>query len=128
MKLNNQQITALADKFRQELIKNKEVFEKEEIEKYYLSKKLLFNASIKILEKNPFLNKVEVKLEKGYSNSINKDSKYNNWISTYNMANNLLGLKISVPTIEELKTNIVLATIESDSVEEIMGILKTKFK
>jgi CTP:phosphocholine cytidylyltransferase-like protein len=128
MKLNNAQITALARKFKVELLENKKIIEKQEIEKYYKSKKPIFDSCIKLLQKNSFLTKVSVNLEKGYEGSINKDSKHDNWISTYSITNNILDLKIKIPELDELKTEIVLATIDSQSIEDILNILKTKYK
>jgi hypothetical protein len=128
MKLNNAQITALADKFRKELLENKTIVEKQEVEKYYKNKKPLFISCLKLLQKNTFLTKVTVSLEKNYEASVTKESKYNNWINSYNMINNLINLKIVIPTIEEVKTDIILATIDAQSVEDIMKTLKSKYK
>jgi hypothetical protein len=126
IKLNKQQINALANTFRNELLevenKKKEV-EKENIYKKY---KPLFIKVKKILANNEEIDEIYVKLIKNNSSSINRKSDENNWISGYAM-NNILKNK-NIVTIDKIQNDIILATIDSISVDEIINSLKTKYK
>jgi hypothetical protein len=127
MKLNNQQITALAEKFKAELIDNYNKLTIKEKEKIVLLYKPEFIAAKKILSKHSFINSITINLTKGYSASITKISTFDNWIGNY-VLSNLCKTKNNFPLIEDIKNDIILATIDSASVEDIMKTLKQKYK
>lgn len=126
MKLTKQQIHALANKFRSELVeainKNQEA-EKENIYKKY---KPLFIKVKKILANTKEINEINIKLTKNRSSSITRQCEENNWISSYVMDDLLK--KSSIPYIEDVTNDIILATIDAQSVEDIMKTLKQKYK
>jgi hypothetical protein len=127
MNLNKTQIEALADSFRTTLLVNRKAVIDKEKEKIILKYKSLFEKSIELLKNNKFITQVRVNLDKGYTTEINLEDTLANFISDYTL-NNLVKTDIEIPTLSSLKNDIILATIDSTSVEEIMNTLKLKYK
>jgi hypothetical protein len=130
MKLNNAQIKALADKFYNE-IKVKQDKKDEDAKLAKLNSfKPLYDRAIKILNENSdLIYNINVKVNNnGNIVSLRKSETFKQWIDNYqfrNLCSSSLSKKL---TIENIKQDIILATIDSQSVEDIMKTLKTKYK
>lgn len=129
-KLTNQQITALANKFYNEAKAKQELkneAKKKELQKEY---KPLYDKGIKLLKDNSTLiGEVSIILDKFNSTSLNLNQTFDKWINNYTI-NRLIKNKLKEKTlnVDTIKEDIVLATIDSQSIEDILNILKTKYK
>lgn len=128
MKLNKQQINALASKFYNELITEynsvNEIFKKEQLQKF----KPDYEKGIKLLKNNPFLNSINIDVS-NYAIQLGKKDSFENYINSYSFKTYLIkNIKRDIPSKETIINDIILATIDSTSVDEIMKTLKQKYK
>lgn len=128
MKLNKQQINALASKFYDELItqynKLNEVFRNEQLKKF----KPDYEKGIKLLKDNPFLNSININVS-NYAIQLSRKTSFENYINNYSFRTYLIkGIERDIPTKRDIENDIILATIDSTSVDEIMKTLKQKYK
>jgi len=128
MKLNKQQIEALASKFYNELIteynKINEVFRNEQLKKF----KPDYEKGIKLLKNNLFLKSIYIEISNDYSAELKKDYTFKDFTDSYWIRNSLKDIERNIPSIETITNDIILATIDSTSVDEIMKNLKQKYK
>lgn len=128
MKLNKQQINALASKFYNELItqhnKLNEVFKEEQLKKF----KPDYEKGIKLLKNNLFLKSIYIEISNDYSAELKKDYTFKDFTDSYWIRNSLKDIERNIPSIETITNDIILATIDSTSVDEIMKNLKQKYK
>lgn len=128
MKLTKNQIDALANKFYNEI--KIELDKKHQIEK---DKKLeqyreIYDKSIKILKDNNFINNISISLKIGKNtHNISLYSKYTFNDFTDNYIFNRL-CKDDEISISQIKEDIILATIDSASLDDIMKKLSIKYK
>ncbi len=126
MNLNKTQIDALANKFYNE-IKNK-LSEKIEADKIkQLAKyKANYEKGIKLLKENLWLDKIEINLNKSYAATLRRTDTFEDYCEDWSFEK---VIKISEKQISknDIKNDIILATIDSTSVDDIMKILKTKY-
>lgn len=130
MKLNNAQINALADKFYNE-IKAKQDKKDEAAKLAKLdSFKPLYDRAIKIINENSdLIYNMTVKVNSnGNTVSLRKNETFKQWVDSYQFTN-LVKLSTNKKlAIENIKQDIILATIDSQSIEDIMKTLKAKYK
>lgn len=128
MKLNKQQIEALANKFYDELIteynKVNEIFKNEQLKKF----KPNYEKGIKLLKDNSFLKSIDIKIDADKSAELKKDYTFKDFTDSYWIRNSLKDIERNIPSIETITNDIILATIDSTSVDEIMKNLKQKYK
>jgi len=128
MKLNKQQIEALANKFYDELIteynKVNEIFKNEQLKKF----KPDYEKGIKLLKNNLFLKSIYIEISNDYSAELKKDYTFKDFTDSYWVRNSLKDIERNIPSIETITNDIILATIDSTSVDEIMKNLKQKYK
>ena len=128
MKLNKQQIEALASKFYNELIteynKINEVFRNEQLKKF----KPDYEKGIKLLKNNLFLKSIDIEIPDDKSAELKKDYTFKDFTDSYWIRNSLKDIERNIPSIETITNDIILATIDSTSVDEIMKNLKQKYK
>lgn len=128
MKLNKQQIEALASKFYNELIteynKINEVFRNEQLKKF----KPNYEKGIKLLKNNLFLKSIYIEIPNDDSAELKKDYTFKDFTDSYWIRNSLKDIERNIPSIETITNDIILATIDSTSVDEIMKNLKQKYK
>jgi hypothetical protein len=127
MKLNKEQVSAIAYEFYSKL--------KEENDK--LNKKLIkdqeekfrpdYNKGIKLLEKNDWLDSVDISVAPGRSATVTKEKSFEKFLMDWDVQRLIetKGLDIS---LTDIKNSIVLATIEANNLDEVMEVLKNKFK
>jgi len=128
MKLNKQQIEALASKFYNELKEDynrvNNVFRNEQLKKF----KPDYEKGIKLLKNNLFLKSIDIEIPDDKSAELKKDYTFKDFTDSYWVRNSLKDIERNIPSIETITNDIILATIDSTSVDEIMKNLKQKYK
>lgn len=129
-KLTNQQITALANKFYNEAKAKQELkneAKKKELQKEY---KPLYDKGIQLLKDNSdLLHKVVINVGKEHTIGLQKNEKFDDWVDNYTIERLIKDkLKEKTLNLDTIKEDVVLATIDSNSVEDIMNILNKKYK
>jgi len=128
MKLNNQQINALASKFYNELKEDynkvNNVFKEEQLKKF----KPDYEKGVRLMKNNSFLESIEINISDKYSVKLERNDNFDDYISKYNFKNVIKNIERKIPSIETIINDIILATIDSTSVDEIMKNLKQKYK
>jgi len=128
MKLNKQQINALASKFYNEFIteydKVNEVFKNEQLKKF----KPDYEKGIKLLKNNAWLNSININISETYVAQLDKNNTFEDFSNNYRFKYILKNITRKIPSIAEITSDIILATIDSTSVDEIMKNLKQKYK
>ena len=128
MKLTKNQIDALANKFYNDIkieLDKKQEFEKEKKLKQY---KDVYNKGVKILKDNNFINCIEVNCKIGKNThpiSLYAKSTFKEFTDNY-IFKHLF--KDNEASIDKIKEDIILATIDSKSVDDIMKVLTNKYK
>ena len=128
MKLNKQQIEALASKFYNELItqynKLNEVFRNEQLKKF----KPDYEKGIKLLKNNSFLQSIHIKINDTGLVELKINNTFKDFTNHYWFRNSIKNIERNIPSKETITNDIILATIDSTSVDEIMKNLKQKYK
>jgi len=127
MKLNNQQVKALASSFYNEI--KEKIAEEKIIERVKQLQKFkpLYEKGIKVLENNSFIRNIEVCLTKDKVCNLHREDSFESWVDNYSF-NQLVKNKEKYVSLSSIEEDIILATIESSSIEEIKKILKNKYK
>jgi len=128
MKLNKQQINALASKFYNELKEDynkvNNVFKEEQLKKF----KPDYEKGVRLMKNNSFLESIEINISDKYYVKLERNDNFDDYISKYNFKNVIKNIERKIPSIETIINDIILATIDSTSVDEIMKNLKQKYK
>lgn len=128
MKLNKQQINALASKFYNELKEDynkvNNVFKEEQLKKF----KPDYEKGVRLMKNNSFLESIEINISDKYSVKLERNDNFDDYISKYNFKNVIKNIERKIPSIETIINDIILATIDSTSTDEIMKNLKQKYK
>ena len=127
IKLNKQQINALANKFYNEKKNDIDKLNKEALNKSIVEYKPLFEKAQKVLKQNDFLRSVEVKLNNGYDTAITSSTTFKTFSEKWDVINSFKPKTIKL-SLNNIENDIILATIDSISVDEIINSLKTKYK
>lgn len=129
MKLTNQQIDALAQKFCNDYLQENLKVSKKQEKKIKQSFKPFYDKGVKILEANSnILNSITLKMFTITSElklSMTFESFTKNWnIKSY------IESKVKTKKLDksEIRQDIILATIDNSSIEEIMKTLTKKYK
>lgn len=129
MKLTNQQIDALAQKFCNDYLQENLKVSKKQEQKIKQSFKPFYDKGVKILEANSdILNSITLKMFTITSElklSMTFESFTKNWnIKSY------IESKVKTKKLDksEIRQDIILATIDNSSIEEIMKTLTKKYK
>jgi hypothetical protein len=128
MKLTGTQINALARSFYEKLEEKNKKEHSKKIEQEKLKHKDLYNNCMSILKKNDFLKELNTNITFGKvstSLTIRRNSTFNSIFDNYAFRN---AFEKNLPSIESIKQDIILATIDSKSVEDIMNSLNKKYK
>lgn len=130
MKLNNTQINALAQSFRNELIENREEKINKLREEKLKSFKTDFDKAQDILKRYSFLTEVSYYLNgKNYEVTVKRTNTFKSFSESWTVNNFLRDIiKSKIPDLNTIKNEIILSTIDASSVEDIMKNLKKKFK
>jgi len=128
MKLNNQQINALASKFFNELqLLNFEQNKKRreiEIESY----RKIYDKAFSLFKENKFLESITITITSEVSVGISRNTSFQKFTENYKFSA-LLKSKVTLKTtVDDIKNDIILATIETSSIDEIMEVLTKKYK
>jgi len=128
MKLTKNQIDALANKFyneiKIELDKKLQIKKDEKLKEY----KEVYDKSIKVLKDNTFINNViiNIKIGKNTNNiTLYPKDTFKDFINNYIFNRLVNDDKIS---ISQIRQDIILATIDSASLDDIMKKLSNKYK
>jgi hypothetical protein len=125
MKLNKTQINVLANSLKKEIdIK----LEKENLKAKELQRKSfsdLYEKGIKILKDNNILDTISLNVTKNTTARLNRKNTLKSWMTEWSFRNLL---KIKSVSIKEIEEDIILATIDSQSIEDIMKVLRNKYK
>lgn len=127
MKLNTIQINALAKKFydekQKEYDKANDEYKKKQLEKYREN----YNKGMKILKDNPFINYITINVSRTDYATLQRNWSFEQYTNNYNIIHNFTKKNQSLSLID-IKNDIVIATIDAKSTEEIMNNLKLKYK
>lgn len=129
MKLTNQQIDALAQKFCNDYLQENLKVSKKQEKKIKQSFKPFYDKGVKILEANSnILNSITLKMFTITSElklSMTFESFTKNWSIKSYIESKLKTKKLDK---SEIRQDIILATIDNSSIEEIMKTLTKKYK
>lgn len=129
MKLTNQQIDALAQKFCNDYLQENLKVSKKQEQKIKQSFKPFYDKGVKILEANSnILNSITLKMFTITSElklSMTFESFTKNWSIKSYIESKLKTKKLDK---SEIRQDIILATIDNSSIEEIMKTLTKKYK
>lgn len=126
MKLDKRQITALASKFQYEINTNIDKYNKENKSKQLEKFRSDYDKGVKLLENNKYLSEIDIIIGKGYSVSLNRGKSFEKYTSSYSF-NNVINKKDEV-RLSDIEQDIVLSTINSQSIEDIIKVLESKYK
>jgi len=128
MKLNKQQINALVNKFYNELTteynKINEVFKNEQLKKF----KSDYEKGVKLLKNNSFLETININLSDLCVVQLCRKDSFDDYTGKYNFRHVIKDIVRNTPSMSTITNDIILATIDSTSVDEIMKNLKQKYK
>jgi len=127
MKLNNTQINALASKFYEEI--KEEIDEKNKVdrEKQLEHYKPNYEKAINLLKENKWLDSIKIKLTKTSTIDVELKDTFEDFTDSWAFRT-MLKTKYKVPDKQDIKNDIIIATIDTSSVDEIMEKLKEKYK
>ena len=128
MKLNNQQINALASKFFNELQllnfeKNKKAREVE-IENY----RKIYDKAFSLFKENKFLESICIIITNKVSIAMSRNTSFQKFTENYKFSALLKSKTTLKTTVDDIKNDIILATIDTSSIDEIMEVLTKKYK
>jgi len=83
---------------------------------------------IKLLKNNSFLNSIKVYINDKNFVYLDKNYSFEEFLDDYSFSNIIKNIKKEVPSKKDIVNDIILATIDSTSVDEIMKNLKLKYK
>lgn len=125
MKLDKRQINALATNFYKEFKVKLDKTNKENKLKSLEKFRVDYNKGIKLLKDNKFLHSININIDQNNSVSLDKNKSFERYTNNYTF-NDLLDENIKI-SISDIESDIILATIDSKSVEDIMKVLKSKY-
>lgn len=129
MKLTNQQINALANSFYNEIIETQKL--KNEAKKKQLLEEYrpYYKSGVVILKNNPILKSIEIKINKNITLKLEPEETFESFVTNWNL-DNIIARKLKEKTlnVDSIKQDIILATINTQSIEDITKILKVKYK
>lgn len=126
MKLDKRQISALADSFYKEIKpkihKENEANRIKQLQKF----KPDYEKGLKILQGNKFIKTISIDIGKNYQVELTRTKTFESYTGSYPFRY----LIDDVKSIDksDIERDIVLATIDSSSVDDIMKFLKNKYK
>jgi acetone carboxylase gamma subunit len=126
MKLNKEQINAIAyefySKLEEENRKLNEKLIKEQQEKF----RPTYNKGIKLLEKNDWLESIDI-LDQKIKISLSRGESFEDYLDNWNVRQ-VINHKSLTVSMKDIANAIILATIEANNLDEVMEVLKNKFK
>jgi hypothetical protein len=127
MNLNKTQIDALSDKFYNEITSKNEESNKLKRDKQLEKFRPNYLKGIKLLKDNSWLSSIDINISKSESVTLNSEESFEDYTSSWEF-NSLIKDIDSEISKSDIKNDIILATIDSTSVEEIMNSLNKKYK
>jgi argonaute-like protein implicated in RNA metabolism and viral defense len=127
MKLNNTQINALASKFHEEIkdeIEKKNRLKKEKQLEHY---RPIYVKAINVLRDNNWIESLQIKINKTSKVTLEPGDSFEDFTNCWAFRS-LLGKEFEIPGLQDIKNDIIIATIDTSSVDEIMEKLKEKYK
>jgi hypothetical protein len=126
MKLDKRQINALATSFYKEIKTKLNKTNKENYSKSLEKFRANYNKGVKILNTNKFIKELEICIGVNHYVDLKRNQSFENYTNAYSFRR-MLEKDIDF-NISDIEQDIVLATIDSGSIEDIMKVLKTKYK
>jgi hypothetical protein len=127
MKLNNNQINALASDFYKKLddkyTEANQKARKLELEKFRSD----YNKGIKVLKANPFINNLSIKISDSYTALLQINMSFEEYTKIRTFDNVIETKKVSIG-LESIKRDIILSTIDAKSLDDIIEKLEEKYK
>ena len=80
------------------------------------------------MKTNIWLTSISIDITNDYSAELRNNDSFEDYTDSYYFRNVIKDIKRNIPTKETIINDIILATIDSTSVDEIMKTLKQKYK
>ena len=80
------------------------------------------------MKTNIWLTSISINITNDYSAELRNNDSFEDYTDSYYFRNVIKDIKRNIPTKETIINDIILATIDSTSVDEIMKTLKQKYK
>jgi hypothetical protein len=127
MKLNNNQINALASDFYKKLddkyTEANQKARKIELEKFRSD----YNKGIKFLKANTFINNLSIKISDNYTALLQINMSFEEYTKSHTFNYVIETKKVSIG-LESIKRDIILSTIDAKSLDDIIEKLEEKYK
>lgn len=126
MKLDKKQINALAQSFYKEIQDKIEKANKDSREKQLEKFRPYYDKGIQILKNNKFIESIFINIGNGYSVELKSTNSFDEFTDDYSF--DYVIKKRNNAIVSDIENDIILATIDAKSVDDITKILKNKYK
>jgi hypothetical protein len=126
MKLNKEQINAIAYEFYSKLEEENNKLNDKSIKEQQEKFRPSYNKGIKLLEKNDWLESIDI-LDQKIKISLSRGESFEDYLDNWNVRQ-VINHKSLTVSMKDIANAIILATIEANNLDEVMEVLKNKFK
>jgi len=126
MKLDKRQINALAQSFYKEIKSKLDKANKEKRSKQLEKFRADYDKGLELLKDNKYLSSININISSHSAVNLSRNKSFDNYTGNYSF-NELLDKEVDIK-LSDTERDIVLATIDSSSVDDIMKFLKNKYK
>jgi hypothetical protein len=126
MKLNKEQINAIAYEFYSKLEEENNKLNDKSIKEQQEKFRPAYNKGIKLLEKNDWLESIDI-LDQKIKISLSRGESFEDYLDNWNVRQ-VINHKSLTVSMKDIANAIILATIEANNLDEVMEVLKNKFK